>query len=558
MELTLWLAFIAGLVSFVSPCVLPLVPAYIGYMGGRVTNTVAAQTANGAQSFAPTLGSRFSTVVHGLAFVGGFTFVFVAIGLLSTAFINQIGGENLFLVTNIIGRVGGVIIIVFGLHFMGVVPSLLNRFQANLERWGGIYTSLGFAAAGTALIVWGFMELLLILPVLAVFWLWLVLDNAFVEPQGFWARTIQRIQTAFYSDTRRQMVASGQQSYASSAVMGVVFSAGWTPCIGPIYGAILTMSWTGTAGEIGQAGTLLVAYSLGLGIPFLLTALMLDSAQGVLRGLQRNIRTIELVSGTFLVLIGVLIASNQLQALSQRFANEFAEVSFRMEECALHLAEGDITLGEFIPCINDDGSQTVTVAQTQNQPNNQAALAADANSTPSDDDSAAGAPLDAVGDITGLANTIEEPVDAPAALEVGTGLGQLAPNFTSVDDSGEPFELTDYRGQVVLLNFWATWCGPCRIEMPDFEEAWNQHADDGFAVIAVNNQETIDDVLDFRAELELTFPMVMDEVGEIQRQYGVLMYPSTYILDADGVIITRHFGPLTSGQITEMLAEALS
>src|SRR5215213_6975043 len=95
MQLSFSLALIAGLVSFLSPCVLPLVPAYIGYMGGRVTNTVAAQTGGSTVIVRPTLGSRFSTLLHGLAFVGGFTFVFVAIGLLSTAFASQIGRQNI-------------------------------------------------------------------------------------------------------------------------------------------------------------------------------------------------------------------------------------------------------------------------------------------------------------------------------------------------------------------------------------------------------------------------------------------------------------------------------
>src|SRR5690349_16038288 len=120
MQLSFSLALIAGLVSFLSPCVLPLVPAYIGYMGGRVTNTVAAQASSGAAlTTRPMLGSRFSTMLHGLAFVAGFTFVFVALGLLGTAFVSVIGRGNVNVVTGIIGRAGGLLIILFGLHFMG-------------------------------------------------------------------------------------------------------------------------------------------------------------------------------------------------------------------------------------------------------------------------------------------------------------------------------------------------------------------------------------------------------------------------------------------------------
>src|SRR5664279_4166039 len=114
MQLSFSLALIAGLVSFLSPCVLPLVPAYIGYMGGRVTNTVAAQATGGATlTTRPMLGSRFSTMLHGLAFVAGFTFVFVALGLLGTAFVSVIGRQSITTITNIIGRGGGIVIIFF-------------------------------------------------------------------------------------------------------------------------------------------------------------------------------------------------------------------------------------------------------------------------------------------------------------------------------------------------------------------------------------------------------------------------------------------------------------
>src|SRR4029079_17951353 len=113
---TFGLAFLVGIISFLSPCVLPLVPAYIGYMGGRLTNRVATQVTvntNGQATLQPNARTRFDIVLHGIFFVLGFTFVFVTIGLLSTAFVQQIGGRNINLVTGIIGRLGGLLIIFF-------------------------------------------------------------------------------------------------------------------------------------------------------------------------------------------------------------------------------------------------------------------------------------------------------------------------------------------------------------------------------------------------------------------------------------------------------------
>jgi hypothetical protein len=121
--------------------------------------------------------------------------------------------------------------------------------------------------------------------------------------------------------------------------MGVVFSAGWTPCIGPVYGGILTLAWNG--GDVGQAGGLLAAYSLGLGVPFLLTALALDRAQVVLRQLQRHMHKIELASGAFLIAIGVLVASGSLQSLSAQFAvGEFALAATNLENQVLTVITG--------------------------------------------------------------------------------------------------------------------------------------------------------------------------------------------------------------------------
>ena len=352
MNVTLWLAFLAGLVSFLSPCVLPLVPAYIGYMGGRVTNTVAAQTMSGtAVLVKPTFVSRLSTFIHGVAFVGGFTFVFVTLGLLANIVVQRlIGGQIIALVLDIIARVGGLLIIFCGLHFMGVVPSILRWLLARERILANPLFTAVFAFVAGSLILWAFVDWLIGVPVLLLFILWLILGGGFTRPAHFWTRNIQVFFNALYADTRRQMVASGQQSFSSSALMGVVFAAGWTPCIGPIYGSILTMSATGS--DTGQAVILLVAYSLGLGIPFLLCALLLDGAQTVLRKMQRHLRKIELVTGAFLVLIGIFVATGNLQRLSQNFANQFADFSIQLEECVIGVTQGEIPLSELTNCIN--------------------------------------------------------------------------------------------------------------------------------------------------------------------------------------------------------------
>jgi peroxiredoxin len=140
--------------------------------------------------------------------------------------------------------------------------------------------------------------------------------------------------------------------------------------------------------------------------------------------------------------------------------------------------------------------------------------------------------------------------------EIGLAPGQIAPDFTTITVDGEAVSLADLRGSTVLLNFWATWCGPCRLEMPEFQRAYAQFAPRGFVVLAVNNSETADQITDFRAAFNLDFPLALDQAGEIQRQYAVFSYPSTWLLDPEGRILNRHFGPLTVDQIGDLLAQA--
>ena len=298
-NVSIGLALAAGLLSFISPCVLPLVPAYIGYMGGRLTHQVSRQQATGAPATV-SLALRLQMLLHGTAFVLGFTAVFVLIGLLTTA-LSSVAGQYVGAFTEALGRIGGLVIIFFGLQFMGLLPRLFTWLQA--KRRAPLLDSRLFSAAialgAGALLYWALLEpsqlalLALALPALAMAW-----GGAFTQPARFWVALLARLQGMLYSDTRAD-ISRGREGLAGSAFMGVVFSAGWTPCIGPLLGTILTVAATAGAsgGAIAQGMLLLAAYSIGLGIPFLITAVLMDGARGALRRLQRHMRKVELVSG---------------------------------------------------------------------------------------------------------------------------------------------------------------------------------------------------------------------------------------------------------------------
>jgi cytochrome c-type biogenesis protein len=235
------LAFLAGLASFVSPCVLSLVPAYVGYLSSRAVVTTGQAVEN-----------RWATLSHGLAFVLGFSVIFVALGATASAI-----GALLYDLQGLIARVGGVVVIVFGLHTMGIIH----------------------------------------IPFLEY-------------------------------DTRRQQAPDPRLGYLSSALMGVFFSAGWAPCVGPVLGAVLTMALS--ADGVNRGAVLLSAYSLGLGIPFLLAAAGLGNVSALLRRYSRHLRYVSFVTGLFLIVIGVMLLTNTMT----RFAAvaSFAEFQIVLEQ----------------------------------------------------------------------------------------------------------------------------------------------------------------------------------------------------------------------------------
>jgi cytochrome c-type biogenesis protein len=221
-HLSVGIAFLAGLVSFVSPCVLPLVPAYLSFLTGSSIEELRTGAAPAA---------RLHVIAHALLFVAGFTVVFVALGATASTL-----GVALRSYQSLIQGIGGTIVVILGLHMMGLlqIPFLMRDTRMHLRTEGG--------------------------------------------------------------------------SYWMSAVVGIAFAAGWTPCIGPILSGIYALATQSQT--VGQGAWLLFVYSLGLALPFLATAVAIDVVLPLLNRIKRFLRVIEIVSGAFLVIVGYVIASN--------------------------------------------------------------------------------------------------------------------------------------------------------------------------------------------------------------------------------------------------------
>ncbi len=136
---------------------------------------------------------------------------------------------------------------------------------------------------------------------------------------------------------------------------------------------------------------------------------------------------------------------------------------------------------------------------------------------------------------------------------------EAAPGFTTVDANGNAVTLEDYGGKVVLLNFWATWCPPCRLEMPDMERLYQEFRGQGLEVVAVNFMETAAQVNAFAEEQKLTYPMLMDPRSEIAGQYGVMRLPETVLIGREGEVLGKSIGykPWYKDDVRELMAALL-
>ncbi len=143
------------------------------------------------------------------------------------------------------------------------------------------------------------------------------------------------------------------------------------------------------------------------------------------------------------------------------------------------------------------------------------------------------------------------PIEAAegATREPAPRVGHPAPDFSLLTPEGEPLSLSGLRGQVVLLNFWATWCPPCRAEMPALQDAYDRFKGEGFVVLGVDQFELPQQVGRFLSTFGITYPNVIDETGQVSRAYGVFSIPQTFFIDREGVVQKIVPGPLNLPQI---------
>lgn len=432
--------FLQGLLSFFSPCVLPLLPLYIGYLSGGT----AVKGEDGKIHY-----KQSKVLVHTLFFVAGVSFAFFLLGL----GVSAVGGffhshQAMF------ARVGGILVMLFGLYQLGIfgTSSVLGREHR--------------------------------LP--------FQLDRLAMSP-------------------------------VTALLMGFTFSFAWTPCVGPALTSVLLMA--ASAATRSQGFGLIGVYTLGFVLPFLFVGLFTTRLLEPFRKYRGVVRYTVKIGGILMVLMGILMFTGKMNDVTgylSRISGTQVPRTERMEEGTVaEKAEAD-----------NEGEST---------------------------ESGTGGPESTAAS--------EEASGETAPAETAADARPVIPavDFELEDQYGNIHRLEDYRGKTIFLNFWATWCPPCKAEMPDIQKLYEKSATEGEDAVIVlgvaapnmGQEGSEEEIAAFMEEKGYTYPVLMDTEGELFNSYGIMSFPTTFMIDRDGNVFGYVSGMLSADMMDSIVRQTL-
>jgi len=440
--------FAAGLGSFLSPCVLPLVPGYLSMLSGL-----------GVDQLKEGEGETSKLFSAALAFVIGLSSVFIAMGATASAV-----GQFLLKHRDLLAPVAGALIILFGLHLVGWLIKLQVR--------AGLIVGAILVAVGVVVNIRA--------------------ANSAAKPIYFYAASLiflfgPSLTRWLNRDVHLRDVGGKNPGIVSGFLLGFAFALGWTPCIGPILTTVLAIA--ASRGSVRDGVILLTLYSAGLAIPFLLTAVGVGRFMKFYQKFRKHLHTVEVSSGVLLLFIGGLIFTNALTVISSHISGVSFEtvVERLMPESVKHWLQ-----------------------------------------------------------------TSASPTTPPAEANLS-----LEPDVTFKDLQGNGVPLSSYKGKVVLLNFWGTWCEPCQHEIPMLISLQNKYSSKGFTLVgaATNDEDATVDKFIHTSQFNvggekmlMNYPIVMNNDDIVTKFGGILGMPTTYLITRDGKIYKRYIGSLDQNE----------
>ncbi len=439
--------FIQGLLSFFSPCVLPLVPLYLGYLAGGVgAGTDSAGSSDGRPDAAGSdagAGKRqkLRLFFRVLCFTIGISAAFFILGLGASAAGSFFSEQRM-----LFARIGGILIVLFGLYQLGVFGS--SKLLGGEHR----------------------------IP--------LRLEKMSMSP-------------------------------VTALIMGFTFSFAWTPCVGPALTSVLLMAGSAQTEALGFL--LIGVYTLGFILPFLAAGIFTAQLLGFFRRHMKAVRYTVKIGGVLMILMGALMFTGKMN---------------------------DIT--GYLSSVQTGTEQETETDRTEDGENAQSDVNAEEN---------AGADQSG-GEETQESEDEAEQQKTPAPLA----------DLELTDQFGNTHTLSDYKGKVIFLNFWATWCGPCRNEMPDIQKLYDEYSaqgEDAEVVIlgiagpGIGQEESAEEIADFMTENGYTYPVLMDTSGEMFTQYGISAFPTTFMIDKDGNVYGYVPGQMTEDIMRSIIDQTL-
>ena len=426
--------FLQGLLSFFSPCVLPLLPLYIGYLSGGT----AVKGEEGRMHY-----KQSKVLLHTVFFVTGVSFAFFLLGL----GVSAVGGffhsyQAMF------ARTGGILVMLFGLYQMGIfgISSVLgkeHRLPFRLDRFA--------------------------------------------------------------------------MSPVTALLMGFTFSFAWTPCVGPALTSVLLMA--ASAATKAQGFVLIGVYTMGFVLPFLFVGLFTTQLLELFKKYRGVVQYTVKIGGILMVLMGILMFTGKMNDvtgyLSRISGTQVSQTESMEESTAPEKAEADNEGGSTEP--GTGGSESTTAEEASGE------TAADAR-----------------------------PV-IPAV------------DFELEDQYGNIHRLEDYRGKTIFLNFWATWCPPCKAEMPDIQKLYEKSSTEGEDAVIVlgvaapnmGQEGSEEEIAAFMEEKGYTYPVLMDTEGELFASYGIMSFPTTFMIDRDGNVFGYVSGMLSADMMDSIVRQTL-
>lgn len=440
------LVFLEGLISFLSPCVIPLIPIYMSYLAGNAKQIDEEGT----------ITYKKSTVfLHTVFFVMGISFAFFLLGMAFTA-LGSFFNKNQILFT----RIGGIIITVLGLYQVGLFDFKVLKKERKI----------------------------------------------------------------------RLNINISKMNPLIAFLMGFTFSFAWTPCVGPALSSVLILASSAKSSMI--ANLLIILYSLGFVIPFLLIGLFTTQVLSFLKAKQKLLKYTVKIGGILLIIIGIMTFTGWMNGIS-KYLNKVSQ-----------------PFGSSNSQTKDDSSSTGEESPDNNSPSNIDSQVPDNTE-----------------DIINKEDTNNDQADHEDKAPQEDVFPAI--DFSLTDQYGNIHTLSDYKGKVVFLNFWATWCPPCVREMPDIEKIYKEYGENNEDVIILgvanpsssaypnNADESKEDIIAFLDDNNYSFPVVFDETGDLLREYYINAFPTTFLIDKNGNVYGYVPAMLTKDMMDNVIQETL-